>query len=66
MRTPTGDYRIDYFNKYGERIQGGSVLATSFMESHQKAQDCRPVGAHSYAVMRCLFNSLDSKDSVHV
>jgi hypothetical protein len=66
MRTPTGDYRIDHFNKYGERIDGASAQASSLMESHQKAADLKPADAHSYTVMRCVFNSLDSKYSTHV
>jgi len=62
MRTPTGQYRIDYFNTYGERISGTAEQAFSLMQSHEKAADTLQLpgmkGA-SYTVMRCLFNSLD-------
>ncbi|MGZ8164098.1 MAG: hypothetical protein ACXW04_01160 [Methylobacter sp.] len=62
MRTPTGDYRIDFFNKYGEQIRGESMIAPSLVRSHAMAIDnlqCPGMLAASYTVMRCVFNSLD-------
>lgn len=59
MRTPTGDYRIDYFNKYGERLHGDARQASSLMQAHMIAVNSKPNGAESYTVMRCVFNSLD-------
>jgi hypothetical protein len=62
MRTPTGKYRIDFFNKYGERIVGESMIADSLTTSHEIARASLPlpdVEATSYTIQRCVFNSLD-------
>jgi len=59
MRTPTGEYRIDYFNKYGERIQGWSKLASSLSMAHRAAAESAPAESTSYTLHRCVFNSLD-------
>jgi hypothetical protein len=62
MRTPTGDYRIDYFNKCGERIAGISIIEKCLTSAIEVAQDPWPIptyGAASFTVMRCVLNSLD-------
>lgn len=61
MRTPTGEYRVDFFNKYGERIQGMELQAGALKDAHfcAEAQLKRADTVCSYTVMRCLFNSLD-------
>jgi len=68
MRTPVGDYRIDFYNRYGERMVGHSVLAGSLTSSHEVSKESGELDLDSegvsYTVMRCLFNSLDP-DSQH-
>jgi len=67
MRTPVGDYRIDFYNRYGERLAGHSVLARSLMsalESAKENMESESGEAVSYTIARCLFNSLDH-DSAH-
>jgi hypothetical protein len=62
MRVPTGQYRIDFFNQYGERLRGESLIGDSLMQSHQIANDMMPMldgNLSSYTIMRCVFNSLD-------
>lgn len=62
MRVPTGQYRIDFFNLYGERLRGESLIGESLMQSHQIANDMLPMldgKPTSFTIMRCLFNSLD-------
>jgi hypothetical protein len=61
MRTPTGQYRIDYHNKYGERLNGTGKLAQSIVASHRVAEANWPDEADSYTVHLCVFNSLDKK-----
>jgi len=61
MRTPTGDYRIDYHDKYGERIPGASENAKCFTQAQSlaKAYQAENEIAASYMIMRCIYNSLD-------
>ncbi len=62
MRTPTGEYRVDFFDKYGKRIVGTSLIAHSFKQSSEFAEDRLLVPCmyeHSYTISRCVFNSLD-------
>lgn len=62
MRVPTGQYRIDFFNKFGERLRGESLIGDSIMHSHKIAKGSMPLlegKPYSYTVMRCVFNSLD-------
>ncbi len=61
MRTPTGEYRVDFFNKYGERIRGAELQASAYKDAHfcAQAQLEQVETVHSYTVMRTLFNSLD-------
>jgi len=65
MRTPTGDYRIDYFNKFGERVPGISIIESSLTAAKETAVNPWPLPVHeaySYTIMRCVFNSLDCDD----
>ena len=67
MRTPVGDYRVDFYNRYGEMLTGHSVLAGSLMSAHETAKEnmeSETGEAVSYTITRCLFNSLNS-DSAH-
>lgn len=61
MRTPTGDYRIDFHDKYGERISGVSQNAKCFTHAQTlaKAYQAENEVAASYTIMRCIYNSLD-------
>lgn len=61
MRTPTGGYRVDFFNKYGERIQGMELQASAMEDALfcAEAQLKRDDTVCSYTVMRCIYNSLD-------
>jgi hypothetical protein len=63
MRTPVGDYRIDFYNRYGERLPGRSLLAKSLIAAHETAQTSGELvtgDSVSYTINRCLFNSLDA------
>ena len=62
MRTPTGEYRVDFFDKYGKRIPGVSLVAVTLRQSHDAARDRLLVPRmyeHSYSITRTVFNSLD-------
>jgi len=62
MRVPTGQYRIDFFNRYGERLRGESLIGDSLMQAQRIGSDMLPMldgNPTSYTIMRCLFNSLD-------
>lgn len=62
MRTPTGDCRVDFFNKYGERIRGVELQALALKDCHwcpaERLKEPGMLGA-SYTIMRTIFNSLD-------
>ncbi len=61
MRTKTGEYRIDFFNQYGERISG-SKTAENLGATHAIASVKAPEKAKSYTIFRCIFNSLDDEN----
>lgn len=64
MRVPTGSYRIDFFNKYGERLAGESLIGDSLTQSHVIAKDMLPMldgNPASYTIQRCVYNSLDKE-----
>lgn len=67
MRTPVGDYRIDFYNRYGERMAGCSLLAGSITSAHEAAKESGELDQDSegvsYTIIRCLFNSLDAAAS---
>lgn len=62
MRTPTGEYRIDYFNKYGKHLPQFTQIAGSLTAAHKVALDNMPLDAARYTIMRCLFNLLDKEE----
>ena len=58
MRTPTGDYRIDYYDRDGEVIEGISIHEKCLTSAIEVAQGPWPIpthGAASFTVMRCVF-----------
>jgi hypothetical protein len=61
MRTKTGDYRIDFFDKYGERMADAET-ATNLGAAHAVASVKAPDEANSYTIFRCIYNSLDDAE----
>jgi lysozyme family protein len=64
MRTPTGEYRIDFFNKYGERLTGVAEPATSFTQAMTIGKEALTGDKASFTVMRCVHNSLDKTNEI--
>jgi hypothetical protein len=61
MRTITGEYRIDFFDKYGKRCVGLSMTAFTLRQANDAAKvRLMELPDASYTIMRCVFNSLDT------
>ena len=63
MRTVTGEYRIDFFDKYGKRCVGLSLQARTLGQATEAAKGRlldEEFSEASYTIMRCVFNSLDA------
>ena len=61
MRLVTGDYRIDFFDRYGGRLKGEETGRTCLYQcidyGNQRIMELEE--AHSFLVVRSIYNSLD-------
>lgn len=63
----TGDYKINYYNRYGKRLKDFDDYAESIQDAKRKAflliESCNINDEHSspvsYSIDRRVFNSLD-------
>lgn len=62
-RVNTGDYRIDFYDRYGGRLKLLETQSRSFTESQAKGYHVLKENeeAHSFTVVRQVFNSLDER-----
>ena len=66
MRTPTGQYRIDFYDKYGQRLADKSKNCETLTESMRQAMDKKKLYKdiiHSYTISRVIYNSLDKEEA---
>jgi len=63
MRINTGEFRIDYFDRYGARLKAAEQMATSHTEAVAKGERFLKDNeqACSFIVVRQVYNSLDSR-----
>ena len=62
LQTPTGNYRIEYFNNNGDFIPGCSLNTETYSKALELGLDNLPKIAISFKVIRVIYNSLDDKE----
>jgi hypothetical protein len=63
MRVETGEYRIDFYDRYGGRLKDLGTKGTSLTQSVTEGEATveSQEAAESFTVMRMIHNSLDKK-----
>jgi len=63
MRAKTGDYKIHFYDRYGQRLKALEAVENSLLSSMEAGDQIkdREAEVNSYSIDRVIFNSLDQE-----